>query len=102
LPADHRVVFHHHAARESGLGRHNYVAPDAAIVADMHQVVELGPITDRRHTQRRAIDTGIRTDLHAVANFDTPNLWEVFIDPVCKHIAEAIGANHAAGMQHYT
>ena len=46
LPADHRVILHYHAAGESGLRRDYDIAPDAAIVAHMYQVVDFGAIAD--------------------------------------------------------
>ena len=48
LTADHGVVFHHHAARESGLRGDDHVPADAAVVSDVNQVVELGAVADAR------------------------------------------------------
>src|SRR5690348_166878 len=62
---DH-AVFQHHAAGKSGLARDHAVAPDAAIVRDHDQVIELGALADHRVGQRAAIDGGAGADLDIV------------------------------------
>src|SRR5712675_1184711 len=59
LSADHSVVFNHYAARESGLCGDDDMPPDAAIVGDVHHVVELGAVADVGDAQGCAIDTGV-------------------------------------------
>src|SRR6185369_10001655 len=84
---------------ESGLRRDHYVPSDAAIMAHMHHVIDLGAFADRGNTERRAVNAGIRADLDEVAQLDSADLREFFITAALHDKTEAVRANHAAGMQ---
>src|ERR1019366_2405048 len=99
LPADDGIVFHHHAARKTGLRRHHHVAADAAVVADVHHVVELGSLTDGGDSQRGAVDARIGADLDIVADLHAAHLRELLPAVPLHHVAETIRADHHAGMQ---
>src|SRR5579871_1763598 len=73
---------------------------DAAIVADMHQIVELGSVANRRDAERGAIDTGICADFDIVADFHPADLREFLIVIAGSDEAKAVGAEYAAGVQH--
>ena len=72
---------------------------DAAVVADVDHVVELGAFPDRRHAQRRAIHARVRANLHTIAQFHASNLRKGFVSAVREHKTKAIGPDHASGME---
>src|SRR5208282_1523993 len=66
LSAHDYVVFDGDAAREAGLRGDNDVLADLAVVADMHEVIDLCAAADASFVERAAINGGVRSDLHVV------------------------------------
>ena len=50
------------------------VPPDLHIVADLHQIIDLGALADHRVAQRAAVDRGAGADLDIVLNDDPAQL----------------------------
>src|SRR5579862_2178773 len=102
LAADHRIILHHYTARKTGLCRHHHVTADAAIMAYVHHIVQLGALADPRYAQGGAVHAGIGADLHEVADLHAAHLGEPVIAVVLKDVTEPIRPDHTAGMQNHT
>src|SRR3989304_4952959 len=68
---------------------------------DLHQIIDLRPFADHRIAQRASINGGVAADLHVVFDHDLSQLREFVMAPLCKHVSEAIGADHRAGVNHH-
>src|SRR3569833_2082323 len=79
LARQHHAIFQHHAAGKPGLTGYDAVAPDAAIVRDHDQIIELGALADHRVRQRAAIDGGAGADLDIVLDDDPAKLRQLKI-----------------------
>src|SRR6185437_2725098 len=98
LSADHGMILHHDAARESRLRSHYHMAPDAAVVPHMHHVIELRAFADGGDAERRAIHAGIGADLHEIADLHAADLRKLVPAVVIHHKTKTVGADHRAGM----
>src|SRR3990172_4417145 len=87
------------AARESGAARDRAVRPDAAVVADLDLVVELHAVLDHGVLDRTAVDGRIGADLDVVADAHAADLRHLDPALAVTRDAEAVGADHRAGMQ---
>src|SRR6185312_2557735 len=52
--------------------------PDAHIVADLDQIIDLGAFADHRIRHGAPVDGGIRTDLHVILDDDAADLRHAF------------------------
>ncbi len=95
LSTDDRAIFQITLFPEAGLSTHNYmltkiagagesdlrgdhsVCADLAVVADVHEVIQLNAFGDARVVKRAAIDCGVRADLDIVARFPQCLLAEI-------------------------
>ena len=82
LPAEHHVVFDVRAAGDAHLRRHQHVAADGHAVRDLHQVVDLRARFDARLADRRAIDRGVRAELHVVFDDHGGDLRDLLVRAV--------------------
>src|SRR5690606_33996944 len=71
---------------------------DAAIVANLHEVVDLGPLPDHRVTERATIDRGIRADLDIVLDDRPAELRDLAIGRAVGEPAEPLGADARSGL----
>ena len=71
---------------------------DLAVVADLHQVVDLGARADARRLEGAAINRRAGADLDVVADLDAAQLRHLDVLAVLKTIAETIGAEHGVGV----
>ncbi len=100
LATDDRIIADGDAAGEARLRGDNDVAADLAVVADVDQIVELGAVTDAGDAERCAVDAGVGADLDIVADDHFADLRELDVVAVfVEREAEAIGADHAAGVE---
>src|SRR3984957_900962 len=74
LPAHHDKISHLRAAGNAGLPSDEAVTPDAHVVRDLHQIVDLGPLPNDGVAGRAAVDRGVGADFHVVLNNDAPGL----------------------------
>src|SRR5258706_14477770 len=102
LPANHHVVFNCHAAADAGLCSNDYAFANVAVVADVHQIIKLGPTSDSCLPQRGAIDTGVRSQLNVIFNDDGASLRKLVIAHFVAYIAEAVRTHHHTRMQNDT
>src|SRR5437867_1900662 len=87
------------AAGDAGVPGHHGVRADLHVVADLDLVVELGAVADHRVAQRAAIDAGVGTDLHVVADAHGAELLDLLPVALRGREAEAVGADHDARVQ---
>ena len=74
-------------------------APDAAVVGDVHQVVELGAFADGGDAQSGAVHAGVGADLHVVADHHAAHLREFFVGSAGQDESETVGSDDAARVQ---
>src|SRR6202043_1161651 len=98
LPAHHDVIPDIDAAGYAGLRDDHAVPPDAAVVSDLHQVVDLGALADDGIPGRAAIDRRIGADLHVVLDDDATGLRYFLVAFRARQIAEAVLADTGARM----
>src|SRR5439155_24781337 len=67
-------------------------------VADLREVVDLGPAADARGGELGAVDAHARADLHVVLNDDRADLRDLGVLRSVPAIAEAIRADDGAGV----
>jgi hypothetical protein len=87
------------AAGHADAARHGGVLTDAHVVADLDQVVQLDAVFDEGVVERAAIDAGVGADLDVVADAHRAQLLDLHPRALVRRQAEAVGADHHAGMQ---
>ncbi len=100
LPGHHHSVFDDRAAGNAGLGRDHYVFANLHVVADVHQVVELGAARDYRNVERAAVDGGVGADFHVVPDLQPPHLREFHVAPrlAIPDVTKSVAAQHRTRM----
>src|ERR1700688_1062764 len=98
LPAEHNVVLDDDAAGKTSLRGDHYIFSEEAVVADMHQVVDLRSAPNAGFVERAAVDGCVGADLHIVFDHEAAHLRKFLIPPALRvtHISEAIAAQHRA------
>lgn len=81
------------------MGSHDHVPTDLAVVPDMNQVVEFGPISDARVVQRPAIHARIGADLDIVSDLHASNLRELLVVIRFHDKSESVGADYGTCIQ---
>src|SRR5262249_8996031 len=74
------------------------VRANAAIVADHHEVVDLGPRADARRVEGTTVDRGAGADLDVVVNHDPTQLRHLDMASLLLAIAEPVGAEDRVGV----
>src|SRR3954463_2086654 len=74
------------------------VRADARVVADLDLVVELDAFLDHGVVESAAVDGGVGADLDVVADAHRADLRDLHPAPTVVGDAEAVGADHHAGM----
>src|SRR5690606_7763301 len=82
LPAQHRALLNRRGTRQSHLSTEDDVLFHPAIMADMHQVIELGPLLNKRLRQSRAIHRATSADPNIVLNHERSDLGHLLIYPL--------------------
>ena len=72
---------------------------DRHIVADLDEVVDLGPRANDRVVDAPAIDARIGADLNVVVNQAAPDMGDLAMGTIGKRVAESIAADAHAGVQ---
>src|SRR5262249_45576682 len=116
LGADHRAAADVYVIGDAHLARKNHmiagaagagnphladeevVATDLAVVADLHQVIDLGPRADARGLEGAAVDGGASADLDVVADLHVAQLRHLDVAAVLEAEAEAVGPEHCVGV----
>ena len=73
---------------------------DAAVVPDLHEIVDLRAGADARAARLRAVDARVRADLDVVFEHHVSDLRDSFRSALDERPAEAVAADDAAGVQH--
>src|SRR3982751_6106824 len=81
--------------REPG---NNAIAADANVMGDLHQIVDLGPLTDDRIRHGAAIDGRVRADFDIVLNDNAADLRHTLRAFGAADKAEAVLADPGAAM----
>ncbi len=76
--------------------------PDLHVVADLDQVIDLGPLPDHGLAESGAIDRRSGADFHIVLDPDNADLRDLMVLPLVKREPVAIGADDHAGMDDAT
>ena len=74
------------------------VRADLAVVADVHEIIELDAFGDARVVERTAVDGGVRADFHIVGDFDNSCLRKFPILPFSLRVTETVCADDCSGM----
>src|SRR5471030_537245 len=99
--ADHAVFSYARAAGDTDAAGDGSVRADAHVVRDLDQIVQLDPILHHGVTQRAAVDASIGADFDVVADHHPAELRDLAPDAIVEHDAEAVGANHRAGVHQH-
>ncbi len=99
LPTELRVVADLGAAGDADLRDDDTVLADLDVVADLHEVIDLGTPADGRRAEGATIDGDIGAQLNVVVDDDTADLRNLAVFTLIEHVAETIGANHRAGVK---
>src|SRR5215471_4830505 len=94
---DHEIL-DCHTARNSGLRHQHAMTSNGNIVADLHQVVDLGALPYDGVAIGPSVDGAASADLDVVLNDDAPNLRHLHVAGGRHHISEPVLANVGAGV----
>ena len=72
------------------------VAPNAHVMCDLHQVVDLATLADDGVTQGAAVDGRISADFNIVLDDGSSELGKLLLTAFGENIAEPVAANHRA------
>ena len=78
LPAHHHKISQLRAAGNAGLPGDQAVAPDADVVRDLHQIVDLGPLPDDGVAGRAAVDRWL-APISTSSWIMTRRVWDVLM-----------------------
>ena len=102
MSADQRATAHGAIGTDGGAACHGHtagnrgIAPNAHVVANLNQVVELDAVFDDRIAQCATVNTGVGPDFNVVANPDGTQLLNFFPAITVFGKTEAIRAYHHA------
>src|SRR5207253_2427849 len=82
-----------------GLGCNHNVAPNDAVVADMHEIVEFRSISDLRHPQRGPVHATVCSYLNIVPDLHRADLRKLLIVILNERKSETVGAENASRVQ---
>src|SRR5215831_15384361 len=68
------------------------------VVADLDEIVDLGPLSDHGVATGAAVDGGTGTNLHLVLHDHPADLWDLEMLRLPGHVAESILADMNTGM----
>src|SRR5690606_24795735 len=75
------------------------VLTNAAVVADLHLIVDFAAFANHSVAQRAAIDGVVTADLHVIFNDDAANTFHALITAVfARHVLKAVVANRVVGV----
>ena len=85
-------------ARHAHLADQDHVLTDIAVVAYLHEVVDLRAAPHNGRAHGGAVDGGVRSDLDIVLDDEPSHLRDLLVGGSVERIAESVGAQHGAGM----
>src|SRR5687767_2828038 len=100
LPAEDHVVFNVRTAGDPNLGRHQDVPTDRDTVTDLHEVVDLGPVSDSCLAHRGPIYGRICAELNVVLDDHRRDLGNLLVGAVAApDEAVPVAADHDSVLQ---
>src|SRR5579875_163170 len=99
LPCENNAIAYLYTAGDAHLGCDKASAPYLNIMPYMYKIVNFCAVPNACGRCSRSIDAGVCSDLHVVAHLHDAQMGHFAEACWCRHIAKAIGAEHAAGMQ---
>src|SRR5205807_3592245 len=101
LARQEHVVLHVRTARDARLAGDETAGADPAVVADLHEVVDLRPRADHGVVHAAAVDGGTRPGLDGVADDAAPYLRDLArqLPALAGHVAEPIRPKPHPGVQ---
>src|SRR5262249_58785233 len=88
-------------AGDADLGDDDRVLPDVHVVADLDEVVDLGPAANDRPAEHGAVDRRVGTDVHIVLDHDDADLRDLSVAAAVGYVAEAGAAAPRSGPHHH-
>src|SRR5438876_197523 len=85
-------------ARHAHLADQDLLLTDIAVVAYLHEVVDLRAAPHDGRAHGGAVDGGVRSDLDIVLDDEPSHLRDLLVGGSVERIAESVGAQHGAGM----
>ncbi len=102
MTADSRLTSDDHAIPDARRARYTYLRheqaqrPDPNVVADLHEIVDLGSRADHGIVDASAIDRSVRADLHVISNDAPADVRNLLVSAVPEHIAKAVAPDARA------
>src|SRR5713101_3459920 len=97
LTRDHDVIARGAGAGNPHLTDQQIVSADFAVVADLHEIVDLRAFANDRGLERAAVDGGAGADFHVVADLHMAQLRNLVVASVVQSITESVRADHRVG-----
>ena len=101
LAANDNIFAKRARAGESDLGGNHGMLADFAIVADVNEIIQLYAGGNPGVCEGAAIDGGIGTNFHVVANLDNSGLGKFPMLTFAEGISKTVGTDHRAGVNFY-
>jgi hypothetical protein len=98
LARDGNVIAQLCGAGDADLGDEQAVLPDLHVVADLHKIINLGPLAYHRFAQGGAIDRGAGADFNVIFNSDNSNLRNLVVLALVQGEPVAVRTDHDASM----
>src|SRR5579884_526341 len=98
LPAHHDKISNLAAAGDAGLAGYQTMPPDANVVGNLDEIVDLGAFSDHGVTSRTAVDRAVGADFHVILNDDSATLGYFLMTLPPRQIAEAVLSDPGAWM----
>src|SRR5437016_4239281 len=99
LPGGDDVIAKLRRPGDADLRDQQAVLADADVVADLHEIIDLGPFPDYRLAEGGAIDRAIRADLHVIFDADRSDLRNLVVPPALGRESEAVRSDHHAAVR---
>src|SRR5579862_476698 len=98
LLTDGDEVFDGHVPRNTSLRSHEATPPHTHVVCDLHEIVDLAPLSDHRVAGEAPINRSIGTYFHVVLDDDALGLRGLFVSFWASEVTESVLANARTGM----
>src|SRR6266478_2213906 len=98
LTRDHDVIARGAGAGNPHLTDQQVVSTDLAVVADLHEIVDLSAFANDRGLEGAAVDGGAGADFHVIADLHMAQLRNFVVTSVVQAVAEAVRANDRVGV----
>src|SRR6202167_1739389 len=103
LASEHHLILNHNAAGKPSLRRDHHILSQAAVVADVHQVIDLRSLPNARFIERSAVDRRVSADLYIVLDHQPAHLGKFLVASTLRiaNVSEAIASENGARMHNH-